>query len=366
MKNIFIFTLFLLLTYTAANSQTDVNSTGVIKYFNLEGGFYGIVTEDNTGYLPMNLQNEYKVDGLKISFSGTTVEDVMTTQQWGIVIQLKSINQIVVKPESGYDVHEWGVMVGCPEDENFFLTSRPEKIMDVMVKEPVLYIHSADKNPFSLRVKFLNGKQVLNYPEAEIENDEIYWKSVSFHKERGELKSQSPNKPRDFVPLSSIIRTLNNVDSDLLEYNGTKSRFLFYEGEMKLNNQISAAYNSEKKEVIFKNGSDYPVYNLVYVRGNIVFFLKELNPCEEGFGQMKKKSDNIFISDMVNLGFTIREAVSFWELWEDSFYDLSGFEYKENLIYRIPDEMYEKNVSLTFDPLPNKLTRAMYVLVHKK
>lgn len=366
MKNIILIAFILLMFAAAVNSQTEVNSTGVIKYFNLEGGFYGIVTEDNTGYLPMNLQNEYKVDGLKIKFTGTTVEDVMTTQQWGIVLQIKSISQVVTKPGSGYDVHEWGVMVGCPEDENFFLTSRPEKIMDVMVKEPVLYFHSADKNPFSLRVKFLKGKQMLNYPEAEIENDEIFWKSVSFESERKELKSQSPNKPLEFVPLSSIIGTLNNVDADLMEYNGTKSRFLFYEGQMKLDNKVVAVFDKEKNEVIFRNEGDYTVYNLVYVNRNNIYYLKELNPCEEGFGQMKKRSDNIFISDMVNLGFTIREAISFWDLWQDSFYDLSGFEYKENLIYRISDEFYEKNVSLTFDPLPNKLTRAMYVLVHKK
>ena len=310
MKNIFIFAISALLISTAAFSQTEINSNGIIKYFNLEGGFYGIVTDDNTGYLPMNLQNEFKVDGLRVAFSGKTVEDVMTTQQWGIVIQLNNITQIVDKPEIGFEVHEWGVMVGCPEDDNYFLTSRPEKITEMIVKEPVLYFHSKDKNPFSLRVKFLNGKQILNYPEAEIENDEIYWKKVSFDNERIELKSKSPEKPREFVPLSSIMGILNDVDADLIEYNGTKTRFLFYEGEIKLSNKVTATFDNEKNEVIFKNEGDYKVCNLVYVNRNNLFYLKELNPFEEGLGQMKKRSDNIFISDLVNLGFTIREAIS--------------------------------------------------------
>ena len=67
--------------------------TGIIKYMDLEGGFYGIVADDGEDYNPLNLPQEFKTDGLRVKFSGKIRDDVYTVQMWGRVIELESINK---------------------------------------------------------------------------------------------------------------------------------------------------------------------------------------------------------------------------------------------------------------------------------
>ncbi len=55
---------------------------GTIKLIELEGGFYGIITDKGQKILPMNLNPEYMQDGAEIEFSGH-YKNVMTIQQWG-------------------------------------------------------------------------------------------------------------------------------------------------------------------------------------------------------------------------------------------------------------------------------------------
>ncbi|HDD64933.1 MAG TPA: hypothetical protein ENF61_02335 [Firmicutes bacterium] len=63
---------------------------GTVKYIPLEGGFYGIVTEEGEKYLPMNLPSEFKKDGLKVWFKGNLLK-MATTQMWGKPIKILKI-----------------------------------------------------------------------------------------------------------------------------------------------------------------------------------------------------------------------------------------------------------------------------------
>lgn len=65
--------------------------TGVIKYFDLEGGFYGIIGDNGKNYLPVNLSSEFKIDGLKIKFTYKKVEDSIDIFMWGTPIELVKI-----------------------------------------------------------------------------------------------------------------------------------------------------------------------------------------------------------------------------------------------------------------------------------
>ncbi|MFS1424345.1 hypothetical protein [Shewanella sp. 10N.286.48.B5] len=67
---------------------------GTVRFFDLEGGFWGILTDDGQQILPSNLAKEYQKDGLRLSFSTTEVTDMMTIQQWGILSTLSNIEVI--------------------------------------------------------------------------------------------------------------------------------------------------------------------------------------------------------------------------------------------------------------------------------
>ena len=56
----------------------------------LEGGFFGIRTDEGNEYLPINLDEEYRKSGLRVSFEAVPV-DVMTIQMWGTPVEIKDI-----------------------------------------------------------------------------------------------------------------------------------------------------------------------------------------------------------------------------------------------------------------------------------
>ena len=51
--------------YNNGDKQYIITS-GIIKYINLEGGFYGIIGDDGENYDPLNLPDNYRIDGLRI------------------------------------------------------------------------------------------------------------------------------------------------------------------------------------------------------------------------------------------------------------------------------------------------------------
>ena len=68
-----------------------ISANGTVTYVDLEGGFYGIVTDDGERYLPIGLEDRYRVDGMRLTFSGRVVPDAVTLQQWGTPIEILDI-----------------------------------------------------------------------------------------------------------------------------------------------------------------------------------------------------------------------------------------------------------------------------------
>jgi len=79
----------------------EVKTEGCVKFIELEGGFYGIITTDGTFYLPLNLPEKYQVDGLEVSFTARTAPDTATIQMWGIPVTIVSISRRSTSIESG-------------------------------------------------------------------------------------------------------------------------------------------------------------------------------------------------------------------------------------------------------------------------
>lgn len=73
--------------------------TVTVEYLTLEGGFYGLVTQNGEKLLPMNLSKEYQHAGTVLRVTGKKLTDVMTIQQWGTPFELTSV-ELIKKGES--------------------------------------------------------------------------------------------------------------------------------------------------------------------------------------------------------------------------------------------------------------------------
>lgn len=80
---------------TQRNGDGDIlEGTGTVQYIELEGGFYGIVGDDGRQYDPVDLDEAYKEDGLRVHFRARTVEDMASIRMWGTIVNLVSIERI--------------------------------------------------------------------------------------------------------------------------------------------------------------------------------------------------------------------------------------------------------------------------------
>ncbi|MCX6801610.1 MAG: hypothetical protein NT067_00705 [Candidatus Diapherotrites archaeon] len=274
-----------------------------------------------------------------------------------------------------FEVHEWGVMAGCSESGQFLLTSRPEQAM--LVKQPVIYIHSKDLNEFDLRVNFIAGAPTMTYPSTAMTEDSAEWKKVKVLQNCLKAEENAPlTKGFEPVPLESIIPVLNDVDSACLQFEGTEARFLFYEGEMPFENKISAKYNTATGKATVKNNAGYAVYDLAVAVSKenskamaptsfsaLTGSIGELKAGEEKELALKENAEFLDLKQqMMAAGFTEKESESFGALWQESFFFPKNYGKFARLSYRLPAEEIDKRISLEFSPEPKKTLRALWVL----
>ncbi|MBX7153053.1 hypothetical protein K1X84_15605 [bacterium] len=75
--------LFLTLFACDNNDENNVKKAGTIKFIELEGGFYGIAGDDSVKYDPVNLNEQFMQDGLRVRFKGYIDHSVGTVHMWG-------------------------------------------------------------------------------------------------------------------------------------------------------------------------------------------------------------------------------------------------------------------------------------------
>ncbi len=66
---------------------------GRVQFLNLEGGFYGIITDSGKKILPMNMAKEFAQNGAIVRVKGK-VKNVLTIQQWGTPFTITEIELI--------------------------------------------------------------------------------------------------------------------------------------------------------------------------------------------------------------------------------------------------------------------------------
>ena len=72
----------------------QVSFTANVKYMNLEGGFFGLISKENKHWLPMNLKQDFQQDGAIIKVTGHVIKNVITIQQWGTPFTITRIELI--------------------------------------------------------------------------------------------------------------------------------------------------------------------------------------------------------------------------------------------------------------------------------
>jgi len=267
-----------------------------------------------------------------------------------------------------FKVHEWGVMVGCSADTSYFLTSRPEMVLQVDI--PVIYIHSKEETTFTAQVTFNSGRPTDTYPEAEVDSNIVLWEDVDIYTG---ADSTAPHTTDDYVPLEDIIPILNDVDANLLEYDSQITRFLFYEGNIPFENQVEATYDFNDQQATLKNNNAYPVFNVMvvaYPEPNsfgrpYVGKVQQLNPGTQVTVAFSRQTAVDLTRNLVSQGFTQKEAEAFNILWREPFlYPTLTTGVRANLVYRLPQYEYDKLITLDIDPQPDRVIRSLYMLVH--
>ena len=77
-----------------SRSPLMVSGVGTVVYVDIEGGFWGIVGDDGSHFLPANLPDSCKVNGLRVKFLGREGKPVMDIRMWGTPLRLLSVNPV--------------------------------------------------------------------------------------------------------------------------------------------------------------------------------------------------------------------------------------------------------------------------------
>ena len=67
--------------------------TGKITRVQIEGGFWGILSDDGTKYDPIYLPDEFKIDGLQVKFKVKIRDDLAVFHMWGTIVEIVKIEK---------------------------------------------------------------------------------------------------------------------------------------------------------------------------------------------------------------------------------------------------------------------------------
>ncbi len=268
-----------------------------------------------------------------------------------------------------YEVHEWGVLVGCQKTSGFTLTSRPERPM--IVKQPVVYFYTSKPINITVNLRFLAGKPTLLYP------DTTYDETLQLTPGKN-TKTPSPPRKIAFAVPEKVFEILNQTNAACVLHGSTRTRFFYYEGEIPYYPEILAKPVGDKTYQITNRGKT-AIHNITIVRGEpatdmpytVHLFsahLPELKPKESKVVRLKEVEIKQLIdelrAELLARGLTPEEADVFLSLWTMPFFQRSNLGRWCNLIYVLPNGEYEHYVSLTLKPKPKRYIRVIYVLQH--
>jgi hypothetical protein len=78
----------------AGTSASGRQVTGTVRHVDLEGGFYGIETDEGARLDPVNLPEEFHKDGLRIRAWIEDLPDRVSFRMWGTLVRLRDIERL--------------------------------------------------------------------------------------------------------------------------------------------------------------------------------------------------------------------------------------------------------------------------------
>jgi hypothetical protein len=117
-KILIIGLIFVLLAVglSGCEEQVKIIGTGEIQYIDLEGGFYGIVSQDTKNYDPVNLPSDFREDGLKVRFELEILEGRVSAHMWGSIVKILKIEKL----NTGEDNNATGNLVNYSDCKELF------------------------------------------------------------------------------------------------------------------------------------------------------------------------------------------------------------------------------------------------------
>lgn len=76
---------------TPAPPADSFEIVGIVKYNNIEGGFYAIDGDDGNKYDPINLPESFRKDGLKVKVTARLKKEVLSFHMYGAIIEVVNI-----------------------------------------------------------------------------------------------------------------------------------------------------------------------------------------------------------------------------------------------------------------------------------
>ncbi|MHB8904992.1 MAG: hypothetical protein ACYC4T_03415 [Melioribacteraceae bacterium] len=97
-KNLIVFLFLTAVIISCSSVESEYSeiryATGSVKYLSFEGGFYGIITDDNKNLDPLNLPKEFQVEGKRIQFKYIEKNDMASIHMWGTIIEIIEIHEL--------------------------------------------------------------------------------------------------------------------------------------------------------------------------------------------------------------------------------------------------------------------------------
>lgn len=72
------------------NKEAAISFAAKVRWIPLEGGFYGLTANDGRRFLPLNLPDTFRKEGLKVRVKGE-IKNVVTIYMWGTPFEIYEI-----------------------------------------------------------------------------------------------------------------------------------------------------------------------------------------------------------------------------------------------------------------------------------
>lgn len=319
-----------------------------------------------------------------------------------LALQISVLAQEEAEEKENFIAHEWGVFA-VDMRNNFIQIGMPvtqeQKRGDIRALKPIIYFYSQEPLSVKVRVKFPYGNPGRTLPQAELLGNELKWKVKVLegkeNVEENELnkKDKTPKEemterirripPRlpQSITNEDWVEMARDVKANTIKVNMQKEKFLFYDGWIR-NYKFNVSMEEDKTSktgTVFSidNESEYPAYDILIIKkdddqyeiGTLENLKSEKSVKvktevikEKDF---QKKGSKMLEEALTKAGLYKDEAKSVAEIWKEKFFDEEKDSYTY-LIYRMPEEEYNKLLPIKINPIPKELKRIGLVWVQQQ